>query len=86
MTFKSNVKRLGYGENLRGMVNQDGKIVLCYRGKDDVVRVKTIESEGSGYAVKIIGEYGANIAQPLFGGKLIRVQGSTTIGISDIEI
>lgn len=86
MMFKSNVKRLGYGENMRGMVDRDGKIILCYRGKDGVVRVKSIESGVDGYSVKIIGEYGANIAQPLFGGKLIRVQGSTTIGISDIEI
>ena len=42
MKFNSKANRLGFGENMRGMVNSAGNIVLSYKGRDGVSKLKKI--------------------------------------------
>ena len=85
MVFSARTKRLGYGEDLRGIADSSGNLVLSYKGRDGVVRIKKITKDSSGYTASVIGEIGASIAQPLHCGKVIRVQNSTAIGISEFN-
>ena len=85
MKFNSKANRLGFGENMRGMVNSAGNIVLAYKGRDGVSKLKKITKGAKGYSAEVVSEIGATFAQPLFGGVVVRVQGATTIGITNSD-
>ncbi len=82
MKFNANAKRLGFGENMRGMVNSSGNIILAYKARDGVVKLKKIVKTNNGFTAEIIEEMGANFVQPLFGGVVVKVQGATTLGLT----
>ena len=83
MKFNTRARRLGFGENMRGMVNSSGEIILSYKARDGVSKLKKLTKSESGFSAEIIGEIGATFAQPLFDGVVVRVQGATTLGITN---
>ena len=82
MKFNASAKRLGFGENMRGMVNASGNIILAYKARDGVAKLKRIVKTNNGFSAEIIEEMGANFVQPLFGGVIVKVQGATTLGLT----
>ena len=85
MKFNAKAIRLGFGENMRGMVNSSGNIILSYKGRDGVSKLKKITRTAGGFTAEIVGEIGATFAQPLFDGVVVRVQGATTLGITNSD-
>lgn len=85
MTFSSKTKRVGYGENLRGVIDKNGDFVFAYTGRDKIVRVKKIFKDGKSYSSKIVAEVGGKLAEPFEDGQVLRVQDTKTIGVMKLE-
>ena len=52
MIFKSTAYRLGFGKNINSKRMTDGKFLVLYRSRDNVVRSKIIERRAGGVDLK----------------------------------